>query len=373
MAIVDFPGEGVFTPPMLGFTVNPSLSTALSISGANASDKLAQIGRAAFAARTGSKTITKVHFLFGTVVKAAGSTLRVSLQDVDTVNGPVIRPDGTVDQSVTIANADTGFATGSWYTATLGSSRTVTYGSLLAVVFDWGSAQSGDSVVIAGYTVSSASSNGGAIGHQNICVQFTSSAWGIISMIPNVILEFDDGSFGTLGGALPTSAVGTIAANTGTTPDENALEFQLPYNCEVDGAWVLVNPSAGGDFDVVLYSGTTALATVSIDSNSVQASAARFLRVSFDKVALTADTTYRLAIKPTTVNTVTLYYRDVSAAGHRAVTHLGTTARLNSRTDAGAWGAGTDTRIIFAGVRISGIDIDPPDIDYIQGARGFVA
>lgn len=356
MAVVDFVGEGVFIPPMPGFTVNPSLATTLTIAGANASDKIAQIGRVAFAERTGSKTLTKVHFDFGTVVKSNGSTLRVSLQDVDTANGPVIRPDGTADQSVTIANADAGFASNLWYTATLGASRTVNYGDLLAVVFDWASAVSGDSVVITGFSGSSAASNAGAAGHQNCCVLFAASAWSVISMSTNVILEFSDGTFGTLGGSIPVSALGTIGFNSGSTPDENALEFQVPFTCEVDGAWVMANVAAGADFDIVLYSGTTALATVSIDANAIQANAARFLRTSFPKLTLNANTTYRLAVKPTTANNVTLYYRDVAASGHRAVTPLGTTAQLNSRTDAGSWGAGTATRIPWMGIRISGID-----------------
>src|SRR5688572_7468331 len=127
MAIVNFAGEGVFIPPPPGLAVTPSLATALTIASANASDQLAQIGRVVFNERTGSKNITKVHFLFGSVTKSNGSTVRVSLQDVDLANGPVIRPDGVVDQSETIANADAGFVSNAWYTATLDTSRAVSY------------------------------------------------------------------------------------------------------------------------------------------------------------------------------------------------------------------------------------------------------
>lgn len=373
MAIVDFVGQGVFTPPMPGITINPALATTLVIAGANANDKIAQMGRVAFAARTGTKNITKVHFLFGAVTKSNGSTLRVSLQNVDTANGPAMRPDGNVDQSYTILNADAGFVSNAWYTATLDAPRTVTYGELLAAVFDWnGGGVSGDSVAITGLSVSSAASNGGAVGHQHCCTLFTSAAWGVISMTPNILLEFDDGTFGTLDGAMVASAIGTLSVNTGTTPDEQALEFQLPFDCEVDGMWAMVNMGAG-DVDLVLYDGTTPLATVAIDANAVQATGARFIRASFPKVALTANTTYRVAVKPASATSVSVYYRDVANAAHRAVMPLGTTAQLNGRTDGGAWGAGTSTRIPWMGVRISGIDTDPPDITNLSSAHGFVA
>ncbi len=355
-------------PAIPGITVNPSLSASLVIAGANASDKLAMIGRVSHAARTGNKNISKVHFLFGAVTKSNGSTLRVSLQDVDTANGPVIRPDGTADQSVTIANADAGFTSNGWYTATLGATRTVAYGDLLAVVFDWGSAVSGDSVVIAGLSLSSVSSNAGSATHQNCCVQFTSSAWGVVSMVTNVLLEFDDGTFGTLDGSIVCSATGSISFNSGSTPDENALEFIAPFTGEIDGMWCYINPGAG-DFDMVFYDGSTAVATVSVDANAIQAASGRWVRVNFPKVAVTAGNTYRAAVRPASGTNASLYYLDVAAAAHRAVLPFGTNAMLNSRTDAGSWGAGTTTRRPLIGVRYSGIDTTPPTL--ASGAFAF--
>ncbi len=356
MTMVQLAGSGSLIPPMPGITVVPSLATTLSLLGANASDRLSQIGRVVFPERTGSKSLTKVHFLFGAVVKTNGSTLRVSLQDVDLTAGPPMRPDGTVDQSVTIANADSGFASNQWYTATLGSARTVNYGDLLAVVFDWASAVSGDSVVITGYSLSSGSSNAGAVGNQYGAVQFTASTWSAISMVTNIILEFSDGSFGTLDGSLIASAIGTTAFNNTSNPDEHCLEFQFPFDCEVDGMYALV--AANADFEMILYSGTTALATVTVDANTAQSTAARWTRVAFPKQTLLKNTTYRVAVRPTTASNVTIYHRDVSNASHKGVEHLGTTASLNSRTDAGAWGTPTATRRPLMGVRICAVNAD---------------
>jgi len=371
MAIVDLPGRGVWFPELPGVSINPALATTLLIAGANASDKIAQMGRVSFAERTGTKNITHIHFLFGAVTKSNGSTLRVSLQDVDLANGPAIRPDGTADQSVTIANADAGFVSNGYYRAALDAPRTVTYGDLLATVFDWnGGGVSGDSVAITGLSVSSAASNGGAISHQNCCALFTAAAWGIITMATNILLEFDDGTFGSLDGSYIVSALGSASVNTGTTPDERALEFQVPYNCEIDGIWALINVGAG-DVDLVLYDGTTPLATSTLDANAIQATGVRFIRATFPKVALTANTTYRVAVKPTTATNITFYYRDVGAAAHRQAIQGGTALRYNERTDAGAWGAGTDTRIPWLGVRISGIDVDPPSITNLNGGFFF--
>lgn len=372
MAVTDFPGQSVVFPAIPGFSVNPSLSASFSILGDNASDQLAFIGRVRHAARTGNKNISKVHFLFGSVTKSNGSTLRVSLQDVDLVNGPVIRPDGTVDQSVTIANADANFASNTWYTATLGATRTVAHGDLISVVFDWGSPASGDLVVIAGMSISSAQSNGGAAGHQNCCVQFTAAAWSVVLMMPNVILEFDDGTFGTLEGSYPVSGVGSINFKSDSTPDENALEFIAPFTGEIDSMYCLINP-ATNSFDMVLYEGTTALATVTVDGNATQASSARWTRVNFPKVAVTAGQTYRVAVKATSASSnMALYYTDLNNAAHRSVFAFGTDSQLNSRTDAGSWGAGTATRRPLIGVGYSGIDVTPPDITNLSGSYAFV-
>lgn len=373
MAITDLPNR-LESPGVPGISITPTMATTFAITAANASDKLAMIGRVSHAAKTGNKNISKVHFLFGAVTKSNGSTLRLSLQDVDLSNGPVIRPDGTADQSVTIANADAGFTANGWYTATLGATRTVAYGDLLAVVWDWnGAGVTGDSVAIAGLAVSSAASNGGSVTQQNCCVQFTSSAWGVISMMTNVLLEFDDGTFGTLDGSFVLSATNSTSFKSDSTPDEYALEFVAPFTGEADFMWCLVNPGAANDFDMVLYEGTTAKATVTFDLNAAQAASGRVYKCTFPKVAITQGLTYRVAVKATSATTnLAIYYTDLNNAAHRVVRAFGTAALLNTRTDAGAWGAGTTTRRPFIGIGFSGIDIDPPNITNTSGAHASV-
>lgn len=364
MSVVDFVGQGVWVPPMPGITINPALPSTLTInSTTGASDKIAMTGRVTFAARTGTKNINKVHFMFGTPTKVSGvSGVKVSLQDVDLANGAPIRPDGTADQSATITYAS--IAAG-WTTVTLDANRTVTYGELLAVVWEWDTPTAGDVIIVNAFNVSSVTSNAGQTSQQSTALLFTSPTWILQNICPSVLLEFNDGSFGTLDGALVASAVSSTTIASNGNPDEVGLEFQLPFATEVDGMWALVGASAGADFDLVLYSGETALATVSFDANALQAnsSAARWARAVFPKITLAANTTYRVAVKPTAATSVAYYYFDVNAEGHMAVMPLGTTAQFNTRND-GAWGTATQTRRLWAGIRISGIDFPAASGNY---------
>jgi len=359
MAYVAFEGPGPYIPRITGASIQYSFSTSAVISGANASDKIACVGRVQLPGKTGTKTITKVGFRFGSITKTNGSTVRVSLQDVDLTAGPPVRPDGVVDQSVTIANADAGFANNSWYLATLGASRTVTHGEYLAVVFDWASAVTGDSLMISGLGVSSATNNAGSVNQNNCVSLFTGAAWAVQNMITNIVFEFSDGTFGSFGNSFVISAFNSHAINTGTTPDEIGLEFQVPFNCEIDGFMGTVSIASGADFSMILYdAANTALVTVAVDANAVQAhGSARFISLSFPKIALTANTTYRLVYKPTTTNSVTVYSRDYAVAGHRAITELGLNKVYTARTDAGAWDSSITTRQTIASIRVCSIDI----------------
>ena len=112
------------------------------------------MGKVWFAERTGTKDIRRVGFRFGTVTKAGGSAVTVSLQDVNLAAGPPLQPDEVQDQTVAIANADAGFATGLWYrTGTLSADRTVAYGEDLCVVFEYdGAGRLGSDVVNIAYS-----------------------------------------------------------------------------------------------------------------------------------------------------------------------------------------------------------------------------
>lgn len=339
-----------------------TLATALLIDATG--EKVAFCGRV-FNKDRSSKNIHAVGFRFGTVTKAGGSVLTVSLQDVDLANGPPMRPDETQDQTVTIANANASFATNTWIqTAAFSADRTVAFGELVAVVieFDGGGRLGSDSVVIsaafgigaqANYHQCSASAKVGA-----------GPAWTETSEVPNIILEFSDGTFGTLIGAFPFMSSSSVSFKQDTAgSDEYALEFQVPFPCKVDGFWINCAVAANtNNFDVVLYDGTSAMTngTVTVDANAVNvaASTMRTLVGNFAaEITLAANHTYYLAVKPTqTTGNVLLFYVDVNDANHFQALAGGTAWRLSSRLDLGSWAAATTTRRPLMGLHVSSLD-----------------
>ena len=355
MTLQTIPGEGLWIPEPPRFVFNFGFSNMLIDA---TGEKVAFIGRVWNKDR-GSKDITKVGFRFGTVVKAGGSALIVSLQNVSLTTA-VIQPDETQDQTVAIANANASFASNTWIqTGALSANRTVTFGELLAVVveFDGGGRLGSDTVNISGLAgVETGTSHASTMSHK------TGGAWAISTLTNNIILEFTDGTFGTLDKGYPASAVTTTAFNSDTAgADEYAMEFTLPFPVKVDGAYIYLSiTGTSSDFDVVLYDGTTAMTggTVSIDAHSViNTGNQRILFVPFTaEISLTANTTYRLALKPTTANSVTLLQVDVSANGHFQAWAGGTAWNTTSRVDAGSWAAVTATRRPLMGIRVSACD-----------------
>lgn len=351
MAYTQIPGVGPLFPASPDISLPPAFSNALLIDATG--EKIAMSGCVWFPGRSGTKNISRIHVLPGTVVSAGGSGVTFSLQDPDTTAGPPTRPDGAQDQ--TVAALLSSMTTDTWFRSnTLSATRTVSCGDKLSVVVEYdGSGRLGaDSLILKGLTANNS-------GHAHRChASLFTTSWAVQPAIPNVLLEFDDGTFGTLIGAFPCSDTGTIAFNSGSTPDENALQFQYPFPCKVDGGEVIILGSGTADFDVVLYDsdGTTVLASTSVSGRHLANTAGRRLPFDFSaEVTLLANTTYYLAVKPTTANNVTVYYFDVNANGHLSAHFLGTTGILNSQTNGGGWGAGTNTRRIFAGLRLSSL------------------
>lgn len=350
------PIQGVWIPAPPGNQTTPVFaSSVIDATG----EKLAFIGRVWNKDRA-TKSIVKVGFQFGSVTKAGGSALTVSLQDVDVVNGPPFRPDGTQDQTVAVANADAGFTSNSWYqTAALSASRSVAFGELLSVVieYDGGGRLGADAVNINSLNLAS-----GTITWLTSGVSLLASgSWGAVQALPNVILEFTDGTFGTFDYGWPVTAMGSVDYDNASVADEIALEFTVPVQCKCDGAYMFVSVNAGGsNFDIVLYEGTNSIiATVSHDANavhSVGAGVGKYVAVPFPEVTLRPSSIYRLALKPTTTGNINLFYFDVNDANHFQAHAGGTSWVYNTRADAGSWGTATTTRRPWAGIKISALE-----------------
>lgn len=351
MAYQQIPGKGILAPaPPLAFGNFSPNSALIDATG----EKVAMMGRVFWQGRSGTKDIRKVGFRFGTVTKTGGSGLTVSLQDVDAANGPPMQPDGTPDETVAVANSDSDFATNTWYqTGNLSADRTVAFGELLAVVVEYdGSGRQGSDAV----NITSLAQTSGPYIESGVSL-YTSS-WAQVGFGAPLILEFSDGTFGTLEGAFPVSTWNTPAFHVNSNPDEYGNQFVLPFACKVDGAWAQINiAGASADFEVILYENTTPLVTLTVDANMIPGTGVtRYAYFQFPlEVELEAGTPYIIALRPTTTGNMTVSTFNVNANGHFQAHDLGDTCYLVTRTNQGAWSE-SNTRRLLAGIRISSLD-----------------
>ena len=352
-------GPGFLHPAPQGYTLAPAFG---AMTFAATGNKACFIGRV-WTQGGAAKSIRRVQFRWGTVTKDGGSALTISLQDVSTTAGPVIRPDETQDQTVAVANADADFVSDTWYrSGVFSADRSVAYGELVAVVFEFdGAGRLGaDTISLSSINVSSGVNF--PITNQNVSVTKTGAVWAAVAQLQNIILEFSDGTFGTLQGAYPVSAVNShTGVNTGSTPDEYALKFTPEFTMTIDALWALVQAPTGADYDVVLYEGTTALVTVSIDQNSLANVGARIIVLPITPTDLTAGVDYYIAVKPTTANSVIVFSIDVTDVAFLDLSAGSREATYATRTDAGAW-TETTTRRLLAGVQICGVPTSGPSV-----------
>lgn len=354
MALQLLGGQSIQYPHDIGgLSVSPAFGSAtFAATGA----KVAMCGEVFLPGR-GTKSIRKIHFRFGAVTKAGGSALTVSLQDINAASGSGPFPDETQDQTVAIANGDAGFTSNAWYaTGNLSADRAVSHGDKLAVVweFDGGGRLGADSVALSGIALTTTD----AKATFPTTVVKSGGTWAATNLVtPNVVFEMSDGTFGSfVGQVFPASAINSHAYNSGTAgADEYAQKITLPIACKCDGAFVRVNAGATANFDIVLYDGTTAIASQSIDGNEVAGLPVRLLFVSWAEVSLSASTAYRLAVKPTTTNNLTVFSHDTSAAGHFVCMPGGTDVCYSTRVDAGSWADTATRRLIGFGLLLSSI------------------
>lgn len=264
-------------------------------------------------------TILKAGFKTGTVTTP--QTLRISLQTVDAATG---NPTGTL-YGGSAAGTQASPASNTYYTVTLGTGATSVKGDIIAVVIEFDSTVGNLNID----TVSTIYSNSFPY-----CNHYTAS-WTKNSSIPLTALEYSDGSYADCG-CSPITAWSYPGWNSGSTPDERALRFQFPFPCRLKGAWF--RGSVSGDMEVVLYSGTTALATISIDKDQTYSSG-RYNKFYFNTpYNLAANTVYRLSLKPTTVTSISAF-TEMSFASQTVLDSIdgGQEFYYSYRTDAGAW------------------------------------
>jgi hypothetical protein len=354
------PTAGEYFPVPPSFAVGTSMGVGTSLVIDATGEKLSMQGSYWNPDRA-AKTITKVGWRWGTAVKAGGSGLIASLQDLTTTPaGAGAEPDGTMDQQVAISAAEV--TTGAFTLYTLGAGRSVTPGDLLACVveFDGGGRLGSDSYAIGGMSLASSLIAGDGFG---LFTHYVGGVWTMqTTLAPSLIFEHSDGTFGSIESGHPIVTAGSTAFNSGSTPDENGIAFTVPEPIKVDGAWLAyIAASNAADFDVVLYEDASTLVTVSIDAGKIVISGTnRTLKFSFPaEQTLVPGKTYRLVVKPTTANNVTFYHYDVASASYWTAAQGGPASfNLTTRTDGGAWSETTTRRAqmgLLVSARLSGL------------------
>jgi hypothetical protein len=293
-------------------------------------------------------TIDTISFTIGSV--SAPQTLRAGIYTLDSSGNPTSTAYGGMGY-VTQASP-----TATNYTLTLSPTCSATKGDFVAVVIEW-DASAGTNVFFNGLSTSIFKFPAG--------VRYNGSAWTVVGT-PSFAVGYS-GTYYDIG--VPCFAsIGTasVAVNTGSA-DEYAMPLACTFDCRAAGIWAYFQAGTAADFEAILYEGTTARATATVDGDLFTSTP----QIGFFKFAtpyeLAAGTTYYLAIRPTTTTASTLSYYVVSAAGHVAT--FGGTDAMNyiTRLDQGSWASATTTRKFPVGLIIDKID------DGAGGGGGSVA
>jgi hypothetical protein len=333
-------------------TGTPAYSTTLVIDAAD--EKAAFIVQAP---KTGN--IDRVGFLTRTVTTGATVDVRV-----ETVDGTTGNPTGTLwatntNKTQAIADTDDNL----WFNVDLTAAAAVTIGQTMAIAI------ANPSVSFGNMVIASMAPPAGVMPYSAL---YTTS-WAKQLLAPVLALRYDDGVYYSVPGCVPWNAVSTTAYHSGSTPDENGNIFRLPFGVRVVGWNGRFAAGTSADFDIVLYDsdGTTALLTYSKDATNLGGTSASNLWGMFSGTAnLKPNTDYRITLKPTTANSVTLNHYTVHANGLFAATKGGANCYWTYQTNGGGF-AQTNTQRAQLGILYDQIDDGFAGRQVQQVGRGF--
>lgn len=300
-------------------------------------------------------TLDRFEFLTANVANNPDNGLRLSFQDVDAAGVP----DGTADQYRVITGT---ISSNTWQVpgtmtndgTDLGTKRTVTKDEMIACVIGFENPVSGDSVSIA---LQSTISNWSGMLQSYMATGNTTPTWTKTATDPIIALFYDDGTIAELTDTTlwPISTVTQSVFGSSSTPDEYAMRFQIPFSMRASGLWVRADFDNAAD--VILYDNSnTSLGSFSVNSALQRASSPGITTRRFSSdVTLSANTTYRIAVKPTSTSTITISNATVPSNAYLG-TVFGTEWYMSTRTDAGSW-TDDDNAFFPAGLLVNGIDI----------------
>ena len=347
MAMTTVP-QFMVPAPWAGYPVSGTTTAAtMNASG----DRCAMVLRAPKAG-----TLHSFEFLTGTVSNNPDNGLRLSFQDVSTANGD---PDGAQDQYCDITGT---ISNSTWQVpghaltndgTSGGTKRTVAAGERVGCVIDFVSFVAGDSLTIAGITPSATT----YLRNNYLDDASTGSYVKSSTIVMPIALKYDDGTYGEFacGYILPCSSFTATTYSNASAADERALRFQVPVPLRVIGCWIAFD--CDGECDVVLYdNASSVLASSSEDPDTRNLASTSIHFFYFNtKVSLSAATTYRVSIKPTSATSLSTTEFNVNANANLGAVPGGTSWYFSSRVDAGAW-TDVDTRRPNIGLIFDGVD-----------------
>ena len=282
--VLNWPGLcGNFNSgPALGNWLNTSTTT--------------QWGAYVFAAQQ-DMTVSHVGFRVST---ANGSpTVEVRIETVDTSTG---NPTGTLWGTNTNATSGTITANSNPLVA-LTASASITKGQLFCVKFVFAS---GTQIIIQSLGQNSVFSNSSLPYHVLNTGSVVKSQFA--NHTASIALGSSSTTFYQVPGTIPMSAVGGGTFNN-TSSAKRGMRFTIPMNCRAVGAKLYLAISSG-DYNAILMSDagselSSSSTAYAGNANAVNASGATY--VYFDNaVTLTAGTTYRLVVEPSTTTNTSL-------------------------------------------------------------------
>lgn len=344
MALVDSGISHWPVPLPVGGNASLLLS-AVALTFDSTSDRLAYVGRSPV-----TDSLTTVYFRTATVT--TGSTLDVRIETVS--NG---RPTGTLwatNTNVTVVVADTD--DNAWKTATLTAAASLTIEDEFAIVIVNSSGTPNMQLV----SLPAGLGTGMNGGQYPLRLQDTGAGtWATVDGL-EWICQFSTAGVVHMPGLFPVSGAGTITSfNSGTSPNERALRFQVPFACRARGIRVpIFNVAAGANFTISLWDSAgdvdgEALAQVSMDGDfAISTTADGYVDVFFSPVTVSINTTYYIGVRADTANSLgvgeiansTISNALRALPGVNAQTYLAT--RTWTAGTAGAWSTTTTTLLL---------------------------
>lgn len=321
--LVEVPG-GLWLPePFPSGSSYPSVDNVVLLDASG--EKYALIFRAP---KTG--TLDRFEVRLGAVTQAPASGLKFSFQTVDLTTG---HPDEVVDENATVT---AGLTAQAWVNpGSFSSGRSVTRGDLVAAVVEFAAWAAGDSLQLSAWY----GAGDVAPVHTTYADHKTVGAWAKNTSPPPFALRYTDGSYAVIPGVHPASAVNAIGFTSSSTPDERGMRFTLPFAARLRGVLFRLENAASASVDVVLYQDSTVLETIALDTDTMYSvGAARPAMALFDSL-LSANTLYRVVVKPGATS-LAIFDFEVAAAAIMDAFGGGQNFHYTQRTDGGAW---TDT------------------------------